>query len=94
MLRLLDGGDHAETIRAEDAHIALLLRLVLAFGDRFVRCRVVRRFVVSQFRLQIGIELVHTLGVPGQRGGRHRAVDEDRQHGDAACGLEAAAASR
>ena len=54
------------------------------------RRRIVRRLVVANLRCELRIELVHALRVPRQRGGGHRAVDEDRQHRDATFGLEPA----
>ena len=42
----------------------------------------VRRFLVALFRLHLGIELAHALGVAAERFGRHRAVDEHGQHGN------------
>ena len=52
------------------------------------RRSIVRRRVVPLLGLHLGIELVHALGVARQRGRRHRAVDEDRQHRDAILRLE------
>ena len=88
LLRLLDGCDDAEAVRAECTDVALLLSLLAAFADSLVRRRVVGSLLIAELRLQLRVELVQTFGVARQRGRGHRAVDEYRQYRDAARDLE------
>ena len=50
--------------------------------------RTVRRLLVTDLWLHVGIELPEPLGVTGERVNRHRAVDKHRQHGNPLLHLE------
>ena len=89
LLRLLGIGDDAEPLGAEDAHLALLHRLAAPDVGGMGRGRVVRRLVVALLRPHLRIELVHALRVARERGRRHRAVHENREHRDPLLRLQA-----
>ena len=76
--------DRPEALGAERAELPFLARVLAAPVRVLVRRGAERRLLVVLFRLHLGVELAQALGVARQRLDRHRAVDEHRQHRDAA----------